>query len=96
VVKLLLEKDGVDPNSRDKNGQTPLLWAAWKGHDVVMKLLLENNVDVGVEDNYGYKALQLAEFTIHRELEQLMIEKGALVPKDCYGLQTLFPDNQFQ
>jgi len=60
-----------------------------------MKLLLENNINVDVEDNYGYTALQLAEFIIHKELEQLLIEKGISAPKDYYGLQTLFPENQF-
>ena len=84
VVKLLLEKSGADPNSRDKDGQMPLLWAAWKEHEAVMKLLLENNVDVDVEDNYGYTALQLAEFTIHKVLEQLLIEKGTSAPKDLW------------
>ena len=37
---MLLAKDGVDPDSKDKDGQTPLLWAAEKRHEVVVKLLL--------------------------------------------------------
>jgi ankyrin repeat protein len=37
-VKLLLEKP-VDVDSKDNNGQTPLLWATEKGHEVVVKLL---------------------------------------------------------
>jgi ankyrin repeat protein len=36
VVKLLLAKDGVDP---DSDGQTPLSWAAENGHKAVVKLL---------------------------------------------------------
>src|SRR2546423_11913765 len=40
VVKLPLTKDGVDPDSKDtKYGQTPLSWAAKKGHEAVVKLL---------------------------------------------------------
>jgi ankyrin repeat protein len=39
VVKLLLKKE-VDVNSKDKGGQTPLLWAAVKGHKDVVKVLL--------------------------------------------------------
>jgi ankyrin repeat protein len=38
VVKLLLAKDGVNVNSKDKDGQTPLSWAE-NGHKEVAKLL---------------------------------------------------------
>jgi ankyrin repeat protein len=41
VVKLLLEK-GAELESKDKYGQTPLSWAAERGHEAVVKLLLEN------------------------------------------------------
>jgi ankyrin repeat protein len=40
AVKLLLDKDGVDPDSKDnKYGRTPLSWAARNGHEVLVKLL---------------------------------------------------------
>jgi ankyrin repeat protein len=42
VVKLLLDKEGVDPDSKDTfNGRTPLWRAAAKGYDAVVKLLLD-------------------------------------------------------
>ena len=40
MVKLLLAKDGVDVNSKDSDGRTPLSCAAEKGHEAVVKLLL--------------------------------------------------------
>ncbi|KAJ0125711.1 Peptidase M20 domain-containing protein 2, partial [Fusarium oxysporum f. sp. albedinis] len=40
VVKLLLAKEGVDPESKDNNGCTPLSRAALHGNDTVVKLLL--------------------------------------------------------
>jgi ankyrin repeat protein len=46
VVKLLLEKEGVDPDSQDSGGWTPLWWAAKNGHDAVVKRLLEKGIDV--------------------------------------------------
>jgi ankyrin repeat protein len=39
VIKLLLESGKVDVNSTDKNGQTPLSYAAKEGHNTVVKLL---------------------------------------------------------
>ena len=39
VVKLLLAREGVDPDSKDGSGQTPLSWAAEKGHEAVVRLV---------------------------------------------------------
>lgn len=39
-MKLLLAKDGVDPDSANNNTQTPLSLVAENGHDAVVKLLL--------------------------------------------------------
>lgn len=40
VVKLLLARDGVDPNSEDSIGRTPLSWVVEKQHKKVVELLL--------------------------------------------------------
>ena len=54
MVKLLLAKDGVDPDSKDGNhGRTPLSWAAENGHEAVVKLLLaKDGVDPDSKDRY--------------------------------------------
>jgi peroxin-13 len=36
VIKLLVERDDVNANSKDNYGQTPLSLAAWHGHEAVM------------------------------------------------------------
>ena len=91
MVKLLLAKDGVDPDSKDTEyGRTPLSWAAENGHEAVVKLLLNSRADIDAEDNYGWTALQLAAFNLHEEVERLLMEKGASTPKDFYGLKALF------
>jgi len=41
VVKLLLEREDVDPNYPGVNDLTPLGYAAVKGHERIVKLLLE-------------------------------------------------------
>ncbi|KAF2181217.1 ankyrin, partial [Zopfia rhizophila CBS 207.26] len=38
---LLLETGKVEVDSKDKDDRTPLSWAAWYGHEAVVKLLLE-------------------------------------------------------
>jgi ankyrin repeat protein len=58
VVKLLLAEDGVDPDSQDNIGQTPLGWATGNGHEAVVKLLLaRDDVNLDSKDNYGQPPL---------------------------------------
>ncbi|XP_028249398.1 ankyrin repeat domain-containing protein 50 [Parambassis ranga] len=45
VASLLLER-GADPGHRDHDGMTPLLLAAYEGHEDVVELLLEAGADV--------------------------------------------------
>ena len=40
-MKLLLEKGAELETKSTSSGQTPLSWAAEKGHEAVVKLLLE-------------------------------------------------------
>lgn len=51
MVKLLLEKDGVDPDLNDNFDRLPLSFAARNGHKVVVKLLLsKDSVDPNSND----------------------------------------------
>ena len=47
VVKMLLDK-GADVNAANKNGSTALMWAAWKGHADVVKLLKAYGAEEGL------------------------------------------------
>ena len=56
MVKLLLERDDLNPNQVDTDcGQTPLWQACYSGHDGVVKLLLgredvnPNQADTGYD-----------------------------------------------
>ncbi len=56
LVKVLLPKT-LDPNVRNRMGQTPLMLAAWEGHvEVVKELLKDKRVRAGDKDGSGYKA----------------------------------------
>ena len=47
-MKLLVEK-GAELDSKDEDGQTPLLWAAFFGHEAVAKLLVEKGAELDLK-----------------------------------------------
>jgi ankyrin repeat protein len=50
-VKRLLERESVNINFKDKDGRTPLSWAAQNGYSDVVELLLENeDIDIDSKD----------------------------------------------
>ena len=55
VVRVLLSRDGIDPDKPGEYGMTPLAIAAWNGHEGVVKILLgrddvnPNGLDVNGE-----------------------------------------------
>jgi ankyrin repeat protein len=51
---------GVDPNTQDKYGRTPLHWAAYNGYIDVVKLFLVHGADPAVKDKDGRTPLDLA------------------------------------
>ena len=59
VVKLLIEK-GADFKSPDKDGKTPLHWAAYSGKLEVVKLLIEKGADFKSPDKDGKTPLHWA------------------------------------
>ena len=52
AVKLLLERQDIDPNTADtKYGRTALFWAVEQGHEEVVKLLLQrDDIDPNTSD----------------------------------------------
>lgn len=73
-VQLLLEK-GADPNAADAGGKTPLQCACSEGHKACAELLLTKgaSIDAGV----GKPALHLAIQGWHRDVTQLLLQRGA-------------------
>src|SRR5271155_4201441 len=61
VVRLLLNQDGINPNSKDLVGRKPLLHAVRRGQEVVVRLLLEQeDVDTQSKDEIGWIPLLIA------------------------------------
>jgi len=43
IVRILPEPNDVDPNAANKDGRTPLSWAAVSGHGGIERILLKRN-----------------------------------------------------
>jgi len=88
VVKMLLDTEKVDVNSKNIYGRTPLLWAARYGHDAVVKMLLDTEkADVNSKDNYSWMPLSWASRNGHEAVVKMLLntEKADINSKDKYG-----------
>lgn len=66
--------DKFDLDIRDKDNYTLLMWATFKGHIEIVKLLLEQRADVTLLNNDKECALQIAAFHNHIELVELLLQ----------------------
>ena len=56
VAKVLIAA-GADLNAKDKDGNTPLRWAALHDHGDVAKMLIDAGADINAKANNGRTAL---------------------------------------
>lgn len=72
IVKLLLEKGAhVDPQDDDE-GKTPLMWAAMRGKESLVSLLLQNGANCTIKDNNGRTPLSWAEEKGYKTIVQML------------------------
>jgi uncharacterized protein len=69
--------EGADVNCRDKDGLTPMIWAAIQGHEEVVRLLLERGGDLEAKNHNGDTALMWASLMGHKDLVDFMLDRGA-------------------
>ena len=70
---------GADVNSRNKNGDTLLNYAAFLGHKEIVELLVENGADVNAKGLADWTPLHLAAQNNKEQIVQLLIANGAEV-----------------
>lgn len=75
-IKAFIE-NGIDVNTRNKDGFTPLYAACSRGHADVVKFLIDNGADVNAKDDYGQAPIDVAAERNRRNLVQLLVAKGA-------------------
>ncbi|MCG8340138.1 MAG: ankyrin repeat domain-containing protein [Cytophagales bacterium] len=79
VVRCLLAKGADKKAQDDKEGGTPLHWAAGGGHGEVVQLLVENNANVDILAKDASTPLHWAAGGGHIEVVQLLVENNANV-----------------
>jgi len=77
-VEMLL-KNGANPNYRDKDGWTPLHYAAYRGRVDVAELLIKHGAEINAKDNDGATPLHLAAQKGHVDVAELLIKYSAEV-----------------
>ncbi|KAI5814639.1 hypothetical protein BZA77DRAFT_356429 [Pyronema omphalodes] len=92
VVKLLLQSEFIDINSKDNCGWTALLWASEIGHDSVIDLLLQSaGIDINLTDKDDRTALAWASRNGHDSSVKLLLQTDGIKidPKDQDGRTAL-------
>lgn len=79
ILKLLITKDDcdIDIEKPDHSGQTPLHWAAIKGHCSVGQLLIDSKADPNINDTEYRTPLHWAVLQGHTEFVRVLMRAGA-------------------
>jgi len=88
IVASLVEVEGCDINQEDNCGLTPLMWAAWSGHEGVVKILLGRDyANPDKSGRYGETALWCAAARGHEGVVKILLGRGDVNPErlDQYG-----------
>jgi ankyrin repeat protein len=76
IVKYLLAQ-GANVEAKDKQGRTPLIWAAMRGQLEVVKALLEAGADINKTSMFGATPLEYAGKYNHQQVIDFLKSKGA-------------------
>ena len=72
-----LVRAGAKVNATSRLGWTPLMWAAYGGHDVIVTMLLEAGANPNARSVAGQPALARATSEGHERTVKLLLAHGA-------------------
>jgi uncharacterized protein len=78
AVEALLNK-GLNVNTKDRNGWTPLLEAGFGGHADTVRVLLDRGADVNTPDQAGWTPLMEAASKGHTEVIKILLAYKAAI-----------------
>ncbi len=76
---LLFLNSGVDIDTLDERGWTPLMISTFNGREEVARLLIENGANVNAMDSAGYGPLHWASFNGYDNVVRMLIAKRATI-----------------
>jgi ankyrin repeat protein len=88
LFHLLLE-NGADLEAKNKDGDTALLCACWKGHIAVVKMLLDKDANIEAQNNNRKTALFYACSMGHIAVVEMLVDKGANIEANKDGIAPL-------
>jgi len=97
-VRQLVELDPSLMSVRDSDGSTPLHCACWKGHEAVVKLLIECGADVNAEnqnEHWGTTPLHAAAHANQKRVAELLIANGANITARNMNNRTPLDETSF-
>lgn len=89
IAKFLLESD-ADVNARDSaNGDTPLFYAVQRNRHNLARLFISSGAEINVRNTREFTPVHLAAAAGDAEMVELLVEKGADLKTETYGLTPL-------
>lgn len=76
LLDVLKEATRAESNSKDADGMTPVLWAAFEGRLEALKLLVGRGGDPDKSDQFGNTALHLASAKGHMQCVDFLVQFG--------------------
>ena len=74
---VLLLDAGANPNLRDHDGWTALMWSSWSGLTKVAETLVAHGTDIAAADKNGQTALMIAAMRGNVDIVKLLLAHGA-------------------
>ncbi|KAH8727307.1 ankyrin repeat-containing domain protein, partial [Phaeosphaeriaceae sp. PMI808] len=78
-LKEILKFHCPNINSADANGRTPLLWAAWRGDDQIVELLMKYGANINTSDHEGFTPLAKAAQAGHLHVVRILLMANASI-----------------